>query len=360
MKKLLFAAHSLDIGGIEKALVTLLNRLSQIEEYEITLVLEKKEGVFLENLDNRIKVIEYKPYEKGNKYIRKIKNMFNRIKFILKYHNKFDFSAAYATYSLPACFIAKVASKNSALWVHADYMSLFKNDEEKVKDFFNKRKCSKFKNIVCVSKESRDSFVKVFEKAKENAIICNNYIDYKKIIDESNEKIDLKVDNNIPIFLNVGRHDEIQKKLTRLFEAAKKLNEDGLDFRIVLVGDGPDTEMYKKIVKDYELDDKIIFEGRKQNPYPYYKNSNYVILTSDYEGYPVVFLESFILQKPIITTDVSDYEQVEGRYGIVTKKDSESIYEAMKKCLKEGVKLKENFDPEKYNQEILEKLQRLF
>ena len=45
MKKLLISAYSLDYGGIETALITLLEYLK--DKYEITLVLEKKQGVFL-------------------------------------------------------------------------------------------------------------------------------------------------------------------------------------------------------------------------------------------------------------------------------------------------------------------------
>ena len=48
MKKLLFAAVSLDVGGIETALVTLINYLAK-KQYDITLVLEKKEGIFFQS-----------------------------------------------------------------------------------------------------------------------------------------------------------------------------------------------------------------------------------------------------------------------------------------------------------------------
>ena len=47
MKKILFAAYSLDLGGIETALVTLINYLAK-KQYDITLVLEKKEGIFFQ------------------------------------------------------------------------------------------------------------------------------------------------------------------------------------------------------------------------------------------------------------------------------------------------------------------------
>ena len=54
-KKILFTANDLRIGGIEKALVTLLNYLIE-ENYDITLVLERKKGELLKKLDYRIKV----------------------------------------------------------------------------------------------------------------------------------------------------------------------------------------------------------------------------------------------------------------------------------------------------------------
>ena len=85
-----------------------------------------------------------------------------------------------------------------------------------------------------------------------------------------------------------------------------------------------------------------------------------MILTSDYEGYPVVFLESFILNKPIITTKVSDYEQVEGKYGYVTDKKIEDIYEKMKLFIENGFQIKEEFDVNQYNKEIVEKLEKIF
>ena len=107
MKKLFFAAHSLDLGGIETALVTLLNYLANENEYRITLALEKKEGIFLNELDNKINVIEYKPSEIKFVPIRKVINLLKRLKFISKYKNKFDFSASFATYSLASRIYGK-------------------------------------------------------------------------------------------------------------------------------------------------------------------------------------------------------------------------------------------------------------
>lgn len=358
-KKILFAAYSLDIGGIEKALVTLVNKLDE-EGHKVTLVLEKKQGVFLKELSSNINVIEYRPSESKNIIIRKISNLLKRIKFSIKYKNKFDFSACFATYSIPASVISRIASKNTALWGHADYLTLFNKDKEKFKEFFNKRKYNKFKHIVFVSEEGKDSFTKIFPEMKEKTIVCNNLINYTKIKELANEKIEIKKDPNCVTFLNVGRHDEKQKRLTRLIEASNKLKKDGFDFRVLLVGDGPDNTKYKELVNKYELENKIMFLGSKENPYPYFKIANCIILTSEYEGYPVVFLESFILNKPLITTKVSDYKQVEDGFGYVTEKDINDIYEKMKLFIQNGYDINKKFKPEEYNNEIMKKLEEIF
>lgn len=358
MKKLLFAAYSLDIGGIETALVTLINYL-QKNGYDITIVLEKKQGIFLEQIDKNIKIIEYKPDESKSFFIRKGKNFFNRLKFIAKYKNKFDFAASFATYSISSSFVSRTASKNTALWGHADYLTLFENDEQKMKEFFENRKYNKFNHIIFVSEEGKNSFVKIFPEMKDKTIICNNLIDGKKIKKLAEKKIEINK-KEITTFINVGRHDEKQKKLTRLIEAAKKLKEDKEKFRILLIGDGQDSKLYQEKVKQYKLEENILFLGKKQNPYPYFKISDCVILTSDYEGYPVVFLESFVLNKPLITTNVSDYKQVEKKYGYVTEKNIEDIYEKMKLFIKNGFEIKKEFDYKKYNKEIIKKLEKIF
>ena len=127
---------------------------------------------------------------------------------------------------------------------------------------------------------------------KERTIVCNNLIDGKKIIEMSNETIDLPKDQEKFTFINVGRHDEKQKRLIRIIMVAKGLKKENYQFKILFVGDGPDSQLYRDLVKKEKLEDVIIFLGKKQNPYPYIKQADCVLLSSDYEGYPVVFLES--------------------------------------------------------------------
>ena len=67
-----------------------------------------------------------------------------------------------------------------------------------------------------------------------------------------------------------------------------------------------------------------------------------------------------LLELPIITTDVSDsLKVVKDKYGIVTKKDINSIYIAMKQAIEQGVFIKEKFNYKEYNKEIEQKLEKL-
>ena len=71
-----------------------------------------------------------------------------------------------------------------------------------------------------------------------------------------------------------------------------------------------------------------------------------------------MFLESFILNKPVITTKVSDYEDVENGRGIVCEK-TDGLYETMRIFLNNGYTLKEKFDCEDYNNKIKEKINKI-
>ena len=84
-------------------------------------------------------------------------------------------------------------------------------------------------------------------------------------------------------------------------------------------------------------------------------------MSSQFEGYPVVFVESMILNKPIVTTLVSDANKdIKDKFGIVTENSLDGVYEGMKKFLDEGFEIKKKFDPEKFNKDIINELKKVF
>ena len=354
-KKLIFFSYNLCIGGIENALVTLLNKIDK-NKYNITLILEEKKGEFLEKLDSNINVYEYKLSKSKFIPYRKIRNYIKRLIFTIKNKNKYDFSCCYATYSLMGSKLAKIASKNSCLYVHSDYSNLY-NETDYV-NFFKARRVDLFKHIIFVSNESRMNFLKHFNLLNDKCITINNFIDKDKILPLSNETINIDKTHDI-LFVFVGRLEEASKKILRLLNGIKELSSD-FSVELWIIGDGPDRYMYEEYIKDNNLTNVYLL-GMKKNPYPYMKKADYIIMTSEYEGFPVIYLEAILLNKKIITTiDVTDdYIDLKDNYGYIISKSSNMVEEVKQIIMNDDLDYKV-LDFDKMNLNKLKKLEKIF
>lgn len=285
--------------------------------------------------------------------------------------------------------------------------------KEKYIDFVKKIVKNNIRKIVFVSKKSRETFNNIVDKeyiVKNNIKTFNikNHIDGENIISKSNEFKEIENDtkyeqlkeiikehneNGNIIFLNVGRHSKEKNLITlvKVFNniiknSEKKEKENGNENQkqkedeygdnilekkiyLLMVGDGKETKELIKYVEENKLTNRIIFLGNKKNPYPYFKMADYVILTSLNEGYPVVFQEAMILDKKIITTDVSDavIDIKEQQRGYIISFDEKNmkneIIEIVKKEEQQenGIKLKKynyieenNINNDKIYKDILE------
>lgn len=355
-KNILIAAYNLNYGGIETSLMNLLKNIN-IDKYNVTLALEKKEGVFLNEVPKEIKIKEYKVNTSSNIFLRKVFNLTKRIKWLLLNYKRYDASISYATYSKPCSFLARTSSKNKILFVHSNYYMAYDKDINKIKEFFDGIKINEYNHVVFVSNESKKDLCKIYKDIESRAVTINNLVDYNKIIKLSKEKINIDKNYN-KVFLFVGRLDETSKRLTLLLDIAKKCKKDKVSAEFWIVGDGKDETMYKEIVRKEKLNN-VTFFGAKKNPYPYMKACDYLILTSRYEGFPVVYNEAIILDKPIITTiDVSDdYVSIPNRFGYVV--DENNIYEKVKSLSEKKEKLKEKVDYDVLNKKRMKLIEDL-
>ena len=354
-KRLLFTAYSLNLGGIETALINLVNRID-LDKYDVEIILEKKEGIFLDKVKKEITIKEFKVYNNKNKIIRKIRNLSQRIIYTIVNYHTYDFSCCYATYSLSGSKLSKIASSNNSFYVHNNYKDLYK-DEQKEKQFFMDRKITKFKHIIFVSNEYRKEFLRLFPNLEEKTLVLNNFIDTENIKKESKAKITEKKQKGKKLFLFVGRLDDDAKKIGRAIRLTKKIKE----IEFWMVGDGPDRKIYEEMIKKEKLEDRVKLIGRKKNPYPYMKQADYILLTSDYEGFPVIYLEAITLQKSIITTiDVSDDKINMGKdYAWIVSKEEKKMVKQVQEILKENKKPKK-IDVEKLQSTRMEDFEKLF
>lgn len=357
MKKVFIAANDMVIGGIERSLINFINCINS-NDVEITLLLQEKSGKLLNELPQNIKIIEYKPYSDKNILIRKIKNRLKFISFIFLNKNKYDVSICYASYIyLPSIIVRKIC-KNNYMWIHSDYIQNLGMAD--AREFFKMMKYNKFKNLVFVSNNALNKYLEYFKKKNQNYKVCHNMINKNEIIEKSDKKIDFNLSSNT-LFLNVSRHEEDSKNISLMINACEKLKKDEIEFKLILVGDGPDSDMYKGMVNEKGLQGYVIFLGNKINPCPYYKLADCFILSSRYEGDPMTIYESLTLGMPVISTPVGDVkEYITKENGLIFEQNNvEALYDAMKYFINYKEKFKVNFDADIHNEKIVKTIKEI-
>ena len=350
-KDLLFAGKNMELGGIEVAQRNLIKEIDQ-NKYKVTLVLEEKKGELLEKIEDSVVVKECKVSNHSNILLRKSINGLRELFFKILNYQIYDYSCCYTTYSYRANKIGKIASKNNSIYVHSDYSHLYKKEEE-FRQFFDSRKVWEYKTILFVSQEAKDSFLKHYPELEEKTKVFNNFIDVEDIKKKSKEKIGIKKNPKNTLFVFVGRLDDSSKKVSR----AIHLIQETPNSELWIVGDGPDRKQYEKEAKSEE---RIHFLGKKENPYPYMKEADYILLTSDYEGFPVTYLEALALQKSILTTIPTSDESIDIKdYAVILSKEEKEMIKQVKNELKKPKKHK-TIDIEKIQKKRMKCLEELW
>lgn len=121
----------------------------------------------------------------------------------------------------------------------------------------------------------------------------------KKIEDVSTNSSDIKKED---FFLCVGRLEK-QKSFEYAIKAFANISTSYPNFRLKIVGKGSLETYLKKIAIECGIESKIDFEGFQQDVIPYYQKAKATILTSVYEGFPNVLIESITLGTPVISFD---------------------------------------------------------
>lgn len=325
MKKLLVFGYTMDMGGAEKALSDTLNYL--VKYCEIDLYLLNPTGALINSLPKEINIYKLRKNFIFYALFRFIP-LFRKI-VINKIANKKEYYAAFG-YMEGRCgtWVADINKKiKKYAWIHND-VSKF---DIGIKEREIKKTYSKVDKVICVSKQAKDIFCEKYDISKSKVKVIYNYINEKEIIQKSKE---FKVNNKVYTFVNVAKMRN-QKRQDRLVNAAKYLKDLGYEFKIQLIGDGPNFEKIETMIKELNVEDKIELLGLKTNPYPYIKAADFFVLSSFMEGYGIVIKEALLLKTKVLTTDIVGPREIlkNGEYGIIVPNDDDSIRYEMKKIL---------------------------
>jgi glycosyltransferase involved in cell wall biosynthesis len=212
-----------------------------------------------------------------------------------------------------------------------------------------------FRRIIFVSNESKNDYLDLYPKHKDKSLVFNNFVDIESILSKSNDPVEINKPKNKKLFVFVGRLEESSKKITRLIDIANNIN----NIAIWIIGDGKDRKLYEQLIKNNNLEKKINMLGSIKEPYNYMKKADYIILTSDYEGFPVVYLEALVLNKEIISTiPVSDEHLDFKEIAHIISKDN--YVEDVRKVLKKEEKKSANVNLKEAQYQRKKKLEKLF
>ena len=160
--------------------------------------------------------------------------------------------------------------------------------------FLKKWLLNKAFKIITVS-EGLLGFLRQFYN--ENKLVCiQNAVDVEAINYMSNEpfKIPCKY------ILFCGRFDETSKNISLLIKAYNKSKIYNVGVKLLLLGEGEDKVIYEELITNLSITKHVEFKPFTDNPYVYIKHATCTVLTSFYEGFPLVLIESLACGTPVI------------------------------------------------------------
>lgn len=342
-KRILFIMPDLPSGGAEKVLIDILRNFDYTA-YDVTLLLEYRQGVYLKDIPSQVRFKTM--FGASNIWLERWHRLLGILHCGHLYHAivhklvllfalrgmKFDTIVSFMEGEAVRLhsYITKKAS-NHVSWVHIDLKTkhwskvFFKNDQHE------KGIYEQMDKIVFVSDEARTKFLELFDIEKDKCCVQYNLIDAKTIRELAHSK---KVEKEKLTICMVGRLNS-QKRYDRAIEVANRLNNDGVDFQLWILGDGELETELKNEIKQKGLENKIFLKGFIKPPYPFMTQTDLFLSTSDSEGFSLVIAEAFCLGIPVVSTKTAGpVELIENnQYGILVDDDIDSIYNGVKRIL---------------------------
>lgn len=348
---------SMDIGGVEKSLLSLLHEIPE-GKYDVTLLLLNKKGVFLKNVPNWIKIEEVPWYKEIKPIImqspqKTIHDYYTQKKYmkllsfvstylISKYFNtryfyykqilknvpinkiKYDVAIAFQgpTDIIDFYIANKVEAVKKISWVHFDVSMHFINEK------LYKRLYKKYHKIFVVSKAAKEKLSKKIPGVQQKGEVFHNIISSQVIQEMAQEEVEFDSTFKGIKIVTVGRLSK-EKGQDIAIKVLSRLIKDGNSVKWYCIGDGVNRKEYQDLIEELNVQNEFILLGQKENPFPYIANSDIYVQPSRHEGFCLTLAEARCLHKPIVTTNFTGAkEQITDDYnGFIVKASEQELYE---------------------------------
>lgn len=337
MVKVLFLIHDLGQGGAEKVLVNLVNHID-LTKFDISVTALFGGGVNEQFLRPEIKYkIIFKKCFPGNSHLMKLLSPEKLHDLIVK--EDYDIEISYLE-GPSARVISGCRNKNTKLvsWIHTDLHTRrgsagsFRNYSESVKCY------KKFNKTVCVSETVKEDFLKLYPSTTD-AIVLYNTNETDGILKLKDEPVEDEIFREGEFKLcGVGKIVP-NKGFDRLAKVHKRLWDDGYPVHTYILGEGFEREKIEEYLSDNQIENSFTFLGYQSNPYKYVTKCDLFVCASYTEGFSTAATEALILGIPVVTTPVAGMDELlrsDKACGIITEQSEDSLYESIKKLLKDS------------------------
>ena len=352
--KILIGVPNTNVGGITTAAVNLSNELASRGHNVYFLDMSGRNDC-AERLCNNIEVLSLKGRSKlwniGNESIRRARGLkklgilvvgaikkltirsglwYNLI--FSKFNKKECFDVAIAFRQCAHCYsfvLNKVNAKKKIGFVHGEltYMGDISSW---------KRYMTRFDKIAYVSSAVKEQFVSAYPELEKNACTIYNMFNIEQIKSLADEDCDIDFDKNKVNIVTVARIENTLKQTDWIVKICEKLKEQtSAPFHWYVVGDGPNYDETVEMANTYGVSDVLTLVGKRQNPFPLVKQSDFTVLTSKSEAYPMVVIESFILRKPMVVARFGSINEMmeNKKHGLIAQQNIESLTEYVKQMI---------------------------
>lgn len=336
--KVVFVNYQLICGGAEQALFDLICLMDK-EKFDVSVFIQNPGGAWEEKFrDAGIKILydyscrkaTFNPITKAGNIVKKLKTqkaLANEGEGLLDVclTDGADIVVSYSAWCKD--WIAFKKGAKTVKYIHGDPATNPAYREEAVE---KRHVLEKYDRIVCVSDAACGSFKEIsgLTRGVERHYNPLNSDNVKALAEN---KVELPSD--VPLICAVGRLSA-EKGFERLIYIHRRLLDKGIRHKLVLVGDGPDRDFIRRTVNATNTQDSVILAGYQANPYPYMKQSKFLVSSSFTEGLPVIAMEALCLGTPIVAPVPSVGEAFgDEMCGLITENDNLSLEAGIEKML---------------------------
>ena len=301
MKKIAIFQRNFKVGGIQKALLNILNDIDYTRCEVDVFVYDS--SVFFDMPENEnLHYIFMKPYPFLSRLI-----YFNLLRAFApkpKTDKEYDIAIDFDSYC-PECAVGAISvkAKKRVMWIHNDVEIKQRNEfKYRVLWHFFKAKMRHYDEFAAVSPGIIDGFRRVSGIYDKKITAIPNHINTAEIFEKAKLPVEFKVDPANYNLCTMGRICH-QKGFDILMTYMAEVHAARPDIHLYLLGDGPDREKLTAQIARLGLQDTVTLLGNQPNPFPYVDQMDGFVLTSRYEGQGLVIWEAKTLGLELFITD---------------------------------------------------------